>query len=106
LAILDSQPNYERSYPTKVFEYMALGLPVITSAFPLYKGIVEESSCGVCVTPGNIDQLVNAIVLFARHPEKIEEMGRNGREAARRQYNWANEFVKLDGCYRSMLSAK
>ena len=33
LAILDPKENYVESYPTKVFEYIVCGLPVITSKF-------------------------------------------------------------------------
>ena len=45
LAILKKVPNYVGSYPTKMFEYMALGLPVIVSDFPIYREIVEKRQC-------------------------------------------------------------
>lgn len=37
LAILDRTPNYEHAQPTKVYEYLAAGLEVIASDFPLWR---------------------------------------------------------------------
>jgi len=41
-AILKNIPYCIESYSTKIFEYMILGLPVITSDFPLYKKIFKR----------------------------------------------------------------
>jgi glycosyltransferase involved in cell wall biosynthesis len=50
-------PNHINAQPNKIFEYMASGLPIIGSNFPLWKEIIEENACGVCVDPENPEDI-------------------------------------------------
>ncbi len=95
LAVLNPLPNYLNSYPTKMFEYMAMGIPVIVSNFPLYKKIVESARCGICVNPQDPNELAAAIKYLIKNPTEAHEMGINGYEAVRDSYNWGNEARKL-----------
>jgi glycosyltransferase involved in cell wall biosynthesis len=70
LAILKPIPNYLESYPTKLFEYMGLGLPFITSSFPLYKSIVNNTHAGITVSPLNPNDIANNMFELAQNPEK------------------------------------
>jgi len=105
LAVLEPIPNYFESYPTKLFEYMALGLPLITSDFPLYREIVEGSGCGLCVPFGDPQALASGIEWLIEHPCEAEAMGRRGREAVYARFNWDAEAQKLLSLYRSLLSS-
>jgi glycosyltransferase involved in cell wall biosynthesis len=104
LATILPLPNYVESYPTKLFEYMALGLPVITSNFPLYREIVEVENCGICVDPEDPQEIADAIQRLIDDPELAIEMGKRGRAAALRSYRWDIEADKLLDFYRRVLS--
>lgn len=95
--------NYIESMPIKMFEYMAAGLPVIASNFPLWKKIVEGLNCGICVDPKSPDAIADAINYLIEHPEKAREMGANGRQAIVDKYNWCNEEIKLWVLYKGIL---
>ena len=43
--------NYVDAYSTKMFEYMACGIPFVASDFPMWVGIVDEAECGTTVDP-------------------------------------------------------
>ncbi len=92
-------PNHIDAQPNKLFEYMSVGLPVIASDFPLWKEIVEDNECGLCVDPQNPEAIAKAIQFFFENPEKIDEMGSNGINAVANTYNWLIEEKKLIGLY-------
>jgi glycosyltransferase involved in cell wall biosynthesis len=104
LAVLKPIPNYYESYPTKMFEYMALGLPVIASNFPIYKEIIEKNNCGICVDPLNVEEIADAVKWIIDHPEEAKRMGENGRRAVEEKYNWEKEGEKLVNIYKELLS--
>jgi len=103
LALLKPIPNYYESYPTKLFEYMALGLPVITSNFPLYRQVVEKERCGICVDPESPEETAQAVQYLLDHQDEAETMGRRGQIAAVEKYNWELEQKKLLHFYDSLL---
>jgi glycosyltransferase involved in cell wall biosynthesis len=100
LAILHPDPNYIESFPTKLFEYMATGLPVVVSNFPLWKEIINAHKCGICVDPLNPEEIAKAIRYLIEHPKLAKKMGENGRKAVLEKYNWEREGRKLLALYR------
>lgn len=83
--------NTVEALPNKLFEYMEAGLPVIASDFPLWKKIVEENQCGICVNPDKPDEIADAINRIFENPKFAEEMGRNGRKLVQEKYNWGGQ---------------
>ncbi len=104
LVTLKPEPNFINSLPIKLFEYMSAGLPVIASDFPLWRGIVEDAECGICVDPENPNAIAKAINFLLMHPEEADEMGRNGRRAAESKYRWDREGEKLVALYGEVLA--
>jgi hypothetical protein len=102
LVVLHPTPSYTKAEATKMFEYMAAGLPVIASHFPLWKEIVEENGCGICVDPQDPEAIAKAITWIADHPGEAEQMGRRGRDAVRTRYNWDRESKVLLAVYRGL----
>ena len=103
LAVLHPIPNYLGSYPTKMFEYMALGIPVVVSNFPLYKQVVDTYRCGLCVDPVDPQDIAKAIRWLMEHPGEAEAMGERGRSAVLETFNWKNESRKLTAFYQSLI---
>jgi len=104
LVVLHPVPNYMVSEPTKMFEYMSAGIPVIASDFPVWRGIVEDSRCGICVDPTKPEVIASAIKWIVDHPDEAMRMGQNGRRAIENKYNWELEEKKLVALYEKLSS--
>ncbi len=88
--------------PPTMFEYMAAGIPVIASDFPLWRGVVDAHACGLCVDPRDPPAIAAAIDYLASHPDIARRMGENGRKAVCARYNWQRESTKLIQFYEHL----
>lgn len=88
---------------TKIFEEMMAGLPVICTDFDLWREFVERYECGICVNPGSIQEISDAIRYLIKHPEEAIRMGSNGRRAAEQEFNWGIEEQKLLQLYNELM---
>jgi len=78
---LNRSPFSELCQPNKLFEYIALKVPVITVRLPA----IEESfndKCMIFINPENIEELARAVIELYQNPEK----GRQRAECAYERY--------------------
>jgi glycosyltransferase involved in cell wall biosynthesis len=95
-------PNHINAQPNKIFEYMAAGLPVIGSNFPMWRELLVDNYCGICVDPTKPMEIAEAINFLKNNPAEAEIMGSNGKRLVTQTYNWNAEEVKLAAFYRSL----
>lgn len=103
LAVAHPEPNLLFSQPVKLFEYMAAGIPVIASDFPQWRSLIEDSRCCLFVDPLNPRAIAEAIEELLKHPTEAEAMGKRGREAVERRFNWNAEERVLLSFYSRLL---
>lgn len=103
LVVLKPIPHEMVTLPIKLFEYMAAGMPVISSDFPVWREIVDGAGCGLLVDPTNIDALVGAMQWILENPQEAQAMGDRGRLAVLDRYNWEREAETLVCFYQSLL---
>jgi glycosyltransferase involved in cell wall biosynthesis len=98
-------PPHVDALPTKLFEYMGAGLPIIASDFPLWREIIHRQGCGLLVDPTNVTAIAEAIDWMYQHPDEARIMGENGRRAIRSNLNWESEARKLYEVYDELSSS-
>lgn len=91
LLVLHPRRAYVDALPVKVFEYMAAGIPAISSDFPLWRDVAE----GLFVNPRDPRAIADAMRLILEHPTEAEELGARGRERVQTTYNWERESERL-----------
>ncbi len=104
LALFEPHPNYHTSLPTKFYEYLHYGLPIICSDVPLWRRFVEAHECGAVVPPGDPDAVLNVLDEWQAHPDRYRQCVENARAAAP-QYRWQGMGERLVACYHTLLSA-
>lgn len=87
---------------TKVYEYMAAGIPIIISDTKYAKEIIERYKMGICVKPDDIEEIKTAIQYLKSNPDKAKEMGKNARNAYEIEFNWEIEEKKLIKLYSTL----
>jgi glycosyltransferase involved in cell wall biosynthesis len=97
-------PNHVEAQPNKLFEYMAAGIPIIASDFPLWRQIVADLPCGRCVNPESPTEIAQAVQFVLEHPAVAQQWAANGRAAIRTRFNWQSEERKLLEIYRGILN--
>lgn len=91
LSLLHNERNYRHSYPTKVFEYMAQGLPVVATPLPLVVEVLERHDVGIVVPFRDPAAAAAAVIDLNGDDESRARMGRNGLDAVRNEHNWADD---------------
>jgi glycosyltransferase involved in cell wall biosynthesis len=99
LVLLADRQTYRWSLPNRLFEFMAQGVPVVATGFPLVAEVVRSSGCGVVLERSGPDAIAAAIERLLCDPEAARAMGARGTAAVRDRYHWSAELDKLSRLY-------
>lgn len=97
--LLDT-PNYRASLPTKVLEYLAVGIPTVASDLPGTRQVVGGKPGVTLVPPGDVAAWQAAVAAVLADPEQ-RAAARAGAAAIRSLYVWPDEAVRE--FYRALL---
>ncbi len=88
LQILANVPAfYYGTSPNKFFDYISAGLPVLNNYPGWLAELITNKQCGFAVPPENPQAFADALEQAADQREQLIEMGRNGQQVAREQFN-------------------
>jgi glycosyltransferase involved in cell wall biosynthesis len=91
LSLLQDEPNFRHSLPTKVVEYMARGVPVVTTPLPPAVELVARYECGFVVPFGDPRAAADAVLKLAGDASLRAKMGSRGHDAARESLGWPSD---------------
>jgi glycosyltransferase involved in cell wall biosynthesis len=89
LSLLQDEANFRHSMPTKIAEYMARGVPAISTPLPLAAELVEAAEAGFVVPFNDPRAACDAILKLDADPDLRVHMGQRAHAYALRNLAWA-----------------
>ena len=93
------QYNLSDNLPTKVYEYMLAGIPVVVSKQRYSEEFFNKYPAGILVDVENQKEIDDAICYLRDHPKEAAEMGELGHKIVSEKYCWEEESKKLLDLY-------
>jgi len=108
VSLLGNHPNYVHSRPTKVVEYLANGVPAISTPLPMAVQMIGDSGAGVVTHHWLGDDLVSevadAVMAYASSPALRGEHGANGWRYVRDNLSWNSDGARFVGLIEGLSS--
>jgi glycosyltransferase involved in cell wall biosynthesis len=100
--IQNSSLSYYYSTPNKIWEYIAAGIPFLTSDFPEVRKLAVEEDMGEIIDPENAVDVANRIHHLLKNRAVYLRKQTNVKRLAREEYNWKNEEERLVLLYKKV----
>ena len=94
--------NFLFNLPNKLFDYIHAGVPVIATALPEVKSIIEQYECGICLKSQSPRLIAKEIEELVNDKQRYQTLKNNTVPAAR-ELCWENEKQKLMAIYEPYL---
>lgn len=92
-------------FSNAILEYMACSLPVIVTSVGGNTELVTEAN-GICVPPGEPDELAKALATLARDKSLRQSLGNASRRKIETEYSWEKTMTALESYYLELLGVK
>jgi glycosyltransferase involved in cell wall biosynthesis len=102
LCVYKKNDNHNVSYPTKIFEYMMWGIPVVMSRLNSLVELFGDEVPGIFVNPDNTEEIRDAIQWLLDNPIEAEKMGLLGRKLIKDRFNWEIDLQNLINLYANL----
>jgi glycosyltransferase involved in cell wall biosynthesis len=88
---------------TKIFEYMAAGLPVVASDLPHQVQVIQEAEAGLLAQPESADSFAQAIATLIEDKTLAMRLGAKGQRAIQERYSFESQVALLTKYYDRIL---
>lgn len=99
-------PQQIKGIHTKIFEYMAAGLPIVISDLPHQVEVVAGNRAGLMARPEDPASFVDAVLRLASDPALAAEFGRSGQQAYIEHYSYESQLASVVQFYAALLPAR
>tara|TARA_Y100001970_G_scaffold276429_1_gene379113 strand:- start:508 stop:1599 length:1092 start_codon:yes stop_codon:yes gene_type:complete len=94
LCILQDSDRYKKAIATKIFEYLIMGLPVITSKGHMTDKLIQSTECGISVDPSDEDEIAQGILKLLTK-KSLKKIAEDTKKDSRNKYVWERREEKI-----------
>jgi putative colanic acid biosynthesis glycosyltransferase WcaI len=105
LLALRPDPLFDITIPSKLYEYMAAGKPILCSVRGEAAGLVASLECGLTVNPSDGVELAGAVRRLMDGPALCRTLGTNGKRCAREHFSRDSMMAEYAELIDSVASA-
>jgi len=103
LSMIPRGPLYDVSSPTKLAEYLALGVPAVANDLPDQLQVLRDSGAGACVA-FDAAAIAAAVLQLLQDPAQAQALGAAGQRYVEQHRSYAALARTVAGVYRALLS--
>ncbi len=92
-------PWFKNITPTKLFESLGNGVPVVASDIGDYRELIDRYPCGVVVDETDPTDICEKIEGLLKEPGTIQEMAAQGLDLVHKEYSWPVMAERLNKAY-------
>ncbi|PWB55438.1 MAG: WalM protein [Nitrosomonadales bacterium] len=81
--------------PLKLFEYMAMGKPIIISDLPAIREVLVQAESALLVEPENPSAIAEAVTRLQQNTDLAKQLGEHARQLAHNRYSWLARAQKI-----------
>lgn len=101
LVLSHDTPAFRDAMPTKLYEYLAMGMAVVGSALPRVRGVLDESGAGVLAVSST--DVTSILELWANQPHVLDEHRRRASTWAAARLGGPSPFQELAAAIRLLI---
>jgi len=90
--------------PTKLFEYMGMGKPIIATNVGQQAEVIQNGINGILVNEKSPEEIAEAAILLSKEMELSEILSNNSRKDAIEKWDWVNNAKRIIQVYEKVMS--
>jgi len=92
--------------PTKLFEYMAMGKPIVASDLDQIGDILDDRKTALLAQPGNVEDFSNKVIELLNDSKLFDTLGKNARQEVINKYTWKKHVGVIINSFSKLLYEK
>ncbi len=96
-------PKYQKNIPTKLFEYMAYAIAIVSSDLCSIQQFIDNGVNGILVKADDPKAHADAIIELLTHPDYAAVLGKNAQVSVIEHYHWSEQEKKLLAFYKVVM---